>query len=56
MKCCFCGKRIEDFECNNPSPVNNDEDAVCCNKCNNKIVVPRRLKLLMGYKKVKTNE
>lgn len=41
-KCCICGK--EDFGWgNNPWPVVKDEDARCCDSCNNMYVIPTRL-------------
>lgn len=43
-KCCFCGKKIEFMEQNNPSPVNNEEGAVCCSDCDFSIVIPARIK------------
>lgn len=43
-KCCFCGKEIEfPWWENNPSPANTNPDAVCCNECNWRIVVPSRV-------------
>ena len=47
-KCCFCGKKIEFMEQNNPSPVNNEEGAVCCSDCNSSIVIPARIKQIYG--------
>ena len=32
--CCICGKECENEWGNNPWPINNDENARCCNKCN----------------------
>lgn len=43
-KCCFCNKEIDIIGQNNPSPVNNEEGAVCCNRCNFNIVIPARMK------------
>lgn len=39
--CCICGKTF-DGRGNNPSPV--EIDGVCCDKCNNDFVIPRRLR------------
>lgn len=44
MKCCFCGKEIKEPHTNNPWPVNQEEDARCCNECNINIVIPARCK------------
>lgn len=41
-KCCFCGRTFYGWG-NNPAPVNNDEEARCCNECNNDVVIPARL-------------
>lgn len=37
--CSICGKEFDGFG-NNAEPVN---DGLCCDKCNNDIVIPRRL-------------
>ena len=44
-KCCFCGESYV-FGGNNPYPANTDEDAACCDRCNNEVVIPARLKIL----------
>ena len=41
-KCCFCGKEFVGWG-NNPYPANKDEDARCCDKCNDEIVIPERI-------------
>lgn len=41
--CCICGKECENEWGNNPWPINNDENARCCNKCNDEIVIPQRI-------------
>lgn len=41
--CCLCGAKFEGHG-NNPSPVK--EKGVCCNSCNEKRVIPARLKRL----------
>jgi hypothetical protein len=49
MKCCICEKEIEkeiEWEYgNNAEPV---KDGRCCNLCNEKIVIPARLLLMVG--------
>lgn len=53
MKCCICGKTIRGFG-NNPDPIKNasgelfNENARCCNDCNDKYVVPYRLAQIFG--------
>lgn len=42
VKCCFCGEEIQPWEGRNPYPVNDNEKAVCCKKCDIKIVLPIR--------------
>lgn len=49
--CCICGKECENEFGNNPWPVNNDEDARCCNVCNDTVVVPERIARLINKKK-----
>lgn len=46
MKCAICGKEIESKFGNNPYPVRTDEDARCCNKCNEAFVIPSRISLV----------
>lgn len=40
-KCCICGKRINGYG-NNPAPVK--DEGVCCDRCNNTIVLAARIK------------
>ena len=40
-KCCFCGKTINGFG-NNPDPACTIPGAICCDKCNEKVVIPVR--------------
>lgn len=47
-KCCICGKMFEGWG-NDPWPVTEDPNAVCCDKCNANIVIPARI--AMAYKK-----
>lgn len=45
-QCCICGKEIRGRE-NNSAPVDGD---ICCDKCNNKVVIPYRFFFLCeGY-------
>lgn len=44
-KCCLCGCDIEGYG-NNPWPLNNDEDARCCDKCNADKILPARMAIL----------
>ncbi len=39
IRCSICGKEFEGFG-NNAEPVN---DGLCCDKCNEEVVIPRRL-------------
>lgn len=49
-ECCFCKKIIERRYGNNPAPVESAEKD-CCNECNEKIVIPYRIKLLQKQNK-----
>ena len=40
--CCFCGKTFNDWG-NNPYPACKDENARCCDDCNNEVVLPARI-------------
>lgn len=40
--CCICGKKFVGFG-NNPAPVVNEDGKLCCNGCNNEVVIPARL-------------
>ena len=40
-ECCFCKEDVGGYG-NNPAPVKQDANAVCCNLCNMKIVIPMR--------------
>lgn len=42
-KCCICGKEIEG-EGNNPEPVKSE--GVCCDECNENVVISARLSQL----------
>lgn len=45
--CCICGCECENKYGNNPWPVVKDEGAVCCNACDETVVIPARFKQLM---------
>ena len=42
MKCCICGLEFEGFG-NNAEPI---KEGRCCDKCNEYIVIPERMRLL----------
>jgi hypothetical protein len=44
--CCICGGWFEGWG-NNPWPVVDDADAICCDKCNAELVVPFRIKQVL---------
>ena len=48
FKCCICGKVFSGYG-NNPWPVVKDEMARCCDHCNDTVVIPERINLVMGY-------
>lgn len=41
-RCCICNFPIRGFG-NDPWPIVVDENAVCCDVCNNKKVIPARM-------------
>lgn len=45
--CCICGKEFEGYG-NNPAPYKNT--GVCCDECNQKYVIPARIKQLYKHK------
>jgi len=50
--CCICDKTVQGYG-NNPEPINhsnhlNNDDARCCDDCNNMYVVPARMLQLLG--------
>lgn len=49
MKCCICGKTIDDKWGNNPYPVK--EEGRCCSECNWNVVIPARLEKIYKNKK-----
>lgn len=44
--CCICGQVCMDLG-NNPWPVVKDADARCCDRCNDEVVIPARIKRMM---------
>ena len=46
FKCCICGRTVKGFG-NNPWPVDNREDARCCDECNEAEVIPARIVQIM---------
>lgn len=48
--CCICGERFTGWG-NNPWPVNTDEDARCCDVCNEEHVIPARLAQMFNSRK-----
>ena len=48
--CCFCGKQIMFENSHNAGPV---KEGRCCEKCNFKIVIPQRIKLIAKDEKEK---
>ena len=44
-KCCICDKECENEWGNNPYPLVKDEDARCCNECNNRVI---NFRLIVG--------
>ena len=49
MRCCICGKTIEDYG-NNPYPLceKEDNESRCCDECNDLVVHARVLQLKYG--------
>ena len=44
--CSICGKRCTGYG-NNPYPVTKGEEDRCCDECNSKYVIPKRIYRLM---------
>ena len=40
--CCLCGETFKGWG-NNPWPLNENEEARCCDSCNGSLVIPARL-------------
>lgn len=59
--CCICRRKFIGMG-NNPFPINKDENASCCNKCNaNYVVVARKtdcglMDIVQYYRFVENNE
>ena len=47
MKCCICGKEIDEVHSNNPYPYMTE--GRCCNECNEKHVIPARMADIHKY-------
>ena len=45
LRCCFCGTIIKGAH-HNPWPACKEDRAVCCDYCNEDIVIPTRLNIL----------
>ena len=45
--CCICGDKFTGWG-NNPWPVVKDEDARCCDACNELSVIPARLEQMLA--------
>ena len=43
--CCICGQKFTGYG-NNPYPVKSDDNARCCDICNDTVVIPARLEEL----------
>lgn len=50
--CCICGKEYTHWG-NNALPIN---DGRCCDKCNNDIVIPERIKRMIQGKSIYEKE
>ena len=48
--CCICGERFIGYG-NNPWPIVNDENARCCDTCNETKVIPARLAMMFSGRK-----
>lgn len=46
MKCCICGKEFNEYP-NNADPV---KKGVCCNYCNQTIVMPAKIRAIINSK------
>ena len=44
--CCICGKRFKGHG-NNPEPVKKIDEGVCCNECNETVVMRARIEQIM---------
>lgn len=53
--CCICGAESVGYG-NNPYPVVEDRDAVCCDRCNLTKVIPARLRMARETKEADGQE
>ena len=54
--CCFCGEALTDiFKTHNPAPLNDEEEAVCCEICVDKLIRPARMLQILNFKEDKFN-
>ena len=51
--CCICGIKYTGWG-NNPWPIVDSPDAMCCDACNSLVVVPARIKKILPRKEVKS--
>ena len=50
--CCFCERNLTDiFTTHNPAPLNNSEEAVCCDICVDRLVRPARMGQIVHFGK-----
>jgi len=45
--CCLCGAEFTEWG-NNPEPIKSFEEGKCCNWCNDKYVIPARIRDLFA--------
>lgn len=45
--CCFCGKGFTGWG-NDPWPVKDNRDNLCCDTCNMEVVIPARMNMLLN--------
>ncbi len=50
ISCCFCYKDAGEYG-NNPEPLVNYEDGICCDSCNVELVLPYRILAYTDYDK-----
>ena len=51
-KCCLCGATCTGWG-NNPWPLNKDDNARCCDSCNNKVIEARLATIYVNGRKEK---
>ena len=47
IKCCICGKVVEEMNAHNAEPY---KKGLCCSECNSKVVLPARMNLMYKNK------